>query len=167
MLNKFLILVILIFFVSFDVAAQTSNTGEINSTHAAVLQKWLVTKPALRLARDKDYAKNSLDFVRQSEGIGFVPYYLAKDFNGDRKEDFAVILTSKKGKRAFAVAVFNAPIGKQKMRQPAFFTTAVEADDVLYFNQSTKRLLVGPYGSDAGFALKPSGKTYKVETFGD
>ena len=164
MSSKFLFLVAVILVVSVNAFSQTSSNGEINSKYADVLQKWLATRPALRLATEEDYAKKSLDFVRQSEGTSFVPFYLAKDFNGDEKEDFAVILTTAKGRKAFAVAVFNAPFGKQK-RQPAFFTMAVERDDVLYFNPNTKRLLVGPYASDAGFALKPKGLTYKAERF--
>jgi hypothetical protein len=95
MSNKFLFAVAILLLSNFSAAAQTGGTGGINSAHSAILQKWLARKPALRLATDRDYAKDSLDFVRQSEGMRFVPYYLAKDFNGDRKEDFAVILTNK------------------------------------------------------------------------
>ena len=163
MSNKILSVIIVTLLISFNVVAQTSNKSEMNPTDAAVLQKWLATKPSLRLATEGDYTKESLDFARQSEGENFAPFYLSKDFNGDRKEDFAVILTRKKGKKTFAVAVFNAPFG----RQPNFFSTQIEPGDVLYFNPNTKRLMVGPYASDAGFALKPTGKTYKIQTFGD
>lgn len=138
--------------------AQT-GVADLKPAHAAVLKKWLAANSGWRLALEKDYGKDNLNFLRQGEGDSARPFYVAEDFNRDKKEDFAVVLV--KGK-TFAAAVFNAPFSNSK---PAFFTAKIESGDIVYFNRSTKLLLVGPYASDAGFMLKPTGKTYKAAYF--
>ncbi|MGI8788558.1 MAG: hypothetical protein ACR2HG_12445 [Pyrinomonadaceae bacterium] len=143
--------------------AQTS-ISDLNATHAAVLKNWLATKKGWRLALEKDYEKTNLELLR-GEDKNLRPFYVAADFNHDKKEDFAVILTNGKGK--CSVAVFNAPFDSKKVQSPAFFTDKIEAGDIVYFNENTKLLLVGPYASDAGFMLRPNGKTYKVAYFED
>lgn len=144
------------FFLAADSRAQTS-LDKLKPAHQTILKTWLATQKRWRLALEKDYNSARLKDFKNAEKA--MPYYSAHDFNGDKKEDFAVILT-KSGK--FAVAVFNAPFAAEK---PAFYSTELEADDILYFNKKSKLLLVGPYESDAGFMLKPSGKTYKPTYF--
>ncbi len=141
------------FYINGD--AQT-GANDLAPQHSAVLKSWLTTQKGWRLALEKDYDRERLGDFKSAEKA--MPFYSANDFNGDKKEDFAVILI-KNGK--FAVAVFNAPFAVKK---PAFYSTELEIGDVLYFNKNTKGLLVGPYESDAGFALVPSGKTYKVKS---
>lgn len=68
---------------------------QLSPEHAASLQKWLETKPGLRLATLADCQnKEGLQSMRQSFGKGFHPYYLVKDFNGDAVKDFAVALVA-------------------------------------------------------------------------
>lgn len=144
------------------VSAQTAMS-DLDAQHSAVLKDWLATKKGWRLALEKDYGKENLDFLREDGRTNLRPFYVVADFNRDKKEDFAVILINGRGK--YAVAVFNAPFASKKIQQPAFFTDRIEARDIVYFNPNTKLLLVGPYASDAGFMLKPSGKTYKAAYF--
>lgn len=141
-------------------AAQTS-VSDLKPAHADVLKKWLATENGWRLAIEKDYGKDKLDFMRGNEGRVLRPFYVAKDFNGDRKEDFAVILIN--NRKRYAAAIFNAPFTTKAIQKPAFFTDKIEAGDIVYYNQNSNLLLIGPYASDSGFMLKPKGKTYKVE----
>lgn len=145
-------------FFSFSIAANAqTGVSDLKSNHAEVLDKWLKTQTNWRLALEKDWDQERIVGFKSAENA--VPFYVAKDFNRDRKEDFAVILL-KDGK--YRVAVFNAPFSSAK---PAFDSALLEPGDVLYYNKYSKSLIVGPYESDAGFQLKPSGKTYKVAGF--
>lgn len=148
------------FFLPSVVSAQT-GISDLKPLHAGVLRRWLATKPMWRLAAEKDYGQDNLDFFRQGEGASAQPFYAAEDFNKDGKKDFAVILSN--GENAYAAAVFNAPFDPRKQQQPSFYTDKIEPGDIVYYNKSARLLLIGPYASDAGFALKPSGKTYKAE----
>lgn len=157
--SKFFVQTIFVLFsgtiLIFPVEAQTSF-ADLEPLHSRVLNAWLKTKKGWRLALEKDYGAENLKFFREQTNAKLKPFYAARDFNGDRREDFAVILI--KGAR-YAVAVFNAPFSKSK---PAFYTDKIEAGDIVYFNPNLRRLLVGPYASDAGFQLIPKGKFYKV-----
>ncbi|MDQ2747060.1 MAG: hypothetical protein M3T96_07370, partial [Acidobacteriota bacterium] len=133
--------------------------ADLKPAHSKILNEWLAAHKGWRLALGKDYGSEYLKNYRQQEGANAQPFYAVQDFNADKKEDFAVILI--KGKM-HAVIVFNAPFNAAK---PAFFTTEIEADDILYYNKNSKLLLVGPYESDAGFMLKPRGKTYQAAYF--
>lgn len=148
-------LALLIFAFTTNIKAQQS-ADDLEPAHLAVLQAWLKTQTGWRLAIEKDYNQERLSDFKTAENA--MPFYVANDFNRDQRKDFAVVLT-KNGK--FAVAVFNAPFASKK---PAFFSTGLETGDVLYFNKNTKRLLVGPYESDAGFQLVPSGRIYKAQS---
>lgn len=143
---------------AFSASAQTSLSS-LKPAHAKVLNTWLTANKDWRLTLEKDYGAAQLDFFRKQSGGKLLPFYVAKDFNRDRKEDFAVILTD--GKK-YAAAIFNAPFVGAK---PAFFTDEIEAGDIVYYNPNTDRLLIGPYASDAGFQIIPNGKTYKIKFF--
>ncbi|MGI8494794.1 MAG: hypothetical protein ACR2L1_05710 [Pyrinomonadaceae bacterium] len=143
---------------AFSASAQTS-VSVLKPTHAKVLNAWLAVNKGWRLALEKDYGTEQLDYFRKQAGVKLLPFYVTKDFNRDRREDFAVILTD--GKK-YAAAIFNVPFVGAK---PAFFTDEIEAGDIVYYNPYTNRLLIGPYASDAGFQMIPNGKTYKIKFF--
>jgi hypothetical protein len=151
---------IILFLPAFQTFAQTS-VSDLDPIHQTVLHKWLATQKGWRLALERDYEKESLDFLRLNEKNAR-PFYVSEDFNGDRKKDFAVILIN--GRKKFAAAVFNAPFDLKKTQKPAFFTTRIDAGDIVIFNKNSNRLLIGPYASDAGFILEPNGKTYRAES---
>lgn len=149
-------------FLSIFAAGQTS-VSDLKPAHSEVLKKWLATKKGWRLALEKDYGKDNLDYLRSNEGRTLRPFYVAADFNRDKKEDFAVILVI--GRNKYAAAVFNAPFSAKGVQQPAFFAGRMEAGDIVLFTKKSEFLIIGPYASDAGFMLKPSRKTYKAEPF--
>jgi len=146
-------------YVAPSVSAQTS-VSDVKSAHAAVLKTWLAKKAGWRLAVEKDYGKDNLEFLR-GDPVRRLPFYVAADFNGDQKEDFAVILTN--ARKKYAAVVFNAPFDSETPAPPAFFSSRIETGDIVYFNENSNVLLIGPYASDAGFMLKPDGKKYKTE----
>lgn len=162
-MKNFRIFILSILALSFFPASSAGQTSlsDLKTDHGAVLKKWLATKKGWRLALEKDYGKDNLNFLRSNERENLRPFYVAADFNRDRKEDFAVILVIGRGK--YGAAVFNAPFNSKAVQQPAFFTDEIEVGDIVYFNRNSRLLLVGPYASDTGFMLKPSGKAYKVE----
>ena len=163
-MQNFRILILSILALSFlpaFAAAQTA-VSEVKPAHAAVLKKWLAAKKGWRLALEKDYGKDNLDYLRGNEEKILRPFYVVGDFNRDRKEDFAVILINNRKK--YGIAVFNAPFNAKAVQQPAFFTDGIETGDIIYYKKDSNLLLIGPYASDSGFILKPKGKTYKVES---
>ena len=151
-----------------------SDAGEyehIAENHAGVLENYLKNKPGLRPATPADYdrANPKLAANRQSAQSPH-PYYVRGDFSGDGREDFAVILKSAKGDRAFNYAIFNAPFNP-KNPQPASFGQA-DYRFVLHYNkkpeEASRRLYIGSYDSDDGLYIEPDGKGYKfVELLGD
>src|SRR5687767_10599625 len=160
---RILILSILTLLIIPAFASAQTSLSDLKPAHADILKKWLATKKGLRLALEKDYGKDNLDYLRDNEEKTLRPFYAAGDFNGDKKEDFAVILIS--GRNKYAAAVFNAPFNAKGVQQPAFFAGRIEAGDIVLFTKKFEFLIIGPYASDAGFMLKPSGKTYKAEPF--
>lgn len=149
-----------------DLHGDDANEFEhIQNDHAAVLKKYLKTKSELSpaIATDYDRANPKLVEIRKEYQKGH-PYYVAGDFNRDGKEDFAVILKSKKAKNSFRLAVFNGPLN-QNNGEPAFsgvsdYRYVLQIED----EADMPALYIGSYASDDGFSLEPSGKGYKVVT---
>lgn len=135
----------------------------IKSEHAAVLKKYLKTKPDLYPAVEADYDRANPKLVEiRKENQRNHPYYVADDFNGDGQEDFAVILKSKTAKNTFRSAVFNGPLDRNN-GTPAF-SGASDYRFVFQLGDSPDMppLYIGSYASDDGFILEASGKGYKV-----
>ena len=86
------------------------------------VEQWLAQRSNLRLAVDGDcVCKSHLAAERAgSDSYRYHPYYHSSDFNGDKKEDFAIVLVNTQKRTAkFAIAVFNGPVRKDS--KPAFF----------------------------------------------
>ena len=101
-------------------AQQAVTTSHLQPAHREAVEQWLMGKPNLRLALDGDYVYKS-DLAADRAGFpDYHPYYRVEDFNGDKKDDFAIVLVNTQKRAAkFAIAVFNGPVGKDS--GPAFF----------------------------------------------
>jgi hypothetical protein len=132
--------------------------------HKTVVERWLKLRPDLRLATDADNKnKEGLAATRQDRGRNYQPYYAVGDFNGDRKEDFAIALVRKKRSEwPFVFAIFNGPF--DAAIKPNFTADTDLADGGIFFNPqnppSQFRLAYGTFQSDDCVILSPRGRTY-------
>src|SRR5688572_30826783 len=101
------------------------STSSLRPEHRAIVDKWLKLRPDLRLATDADNSnRDGLAATRRDRGRNYQPYYVVGDFNGDRREDFAVALVRKrKSQWPFVFAIFNGPTARAT--KPTF---TVDAD---------------------------------------
>jgi hypothetical protein len=149
-------------------AEQNELAAPLRAEHRAVVQKWLTLNNELRLPTNGDITnKEALRRERETRGKTYYPFYAVGDFNRDGREDFAVILVSRRGRyrntNPFAVAVFNGPFGRAgSSSRPAFFEAGFDSSDWLFFRPDDRLLLIGPPESDNCFILKPSGRKYII-----
>ena len=118
---QFLLVLLLLFGMTAAAIAQAAGAdSHLKPEHREAVQQWLMGKPNLRLALDGDYVYKS-DLAADRAGFpDYHPYYRVEDFNGDKKDDFAIVLVNTQKRAAkFAIAVFNGPVGKDS--GPAFF----------------------------------------------
>jgi hypothetical protein len=144
-------------------AVPTFSTEHMNSQHREILRNWLTGKPGWRPAVENDayvgQTKEGREFYKgEIQSMSNHPFYVAADLNKDGKQDFAVMLVKKVGKKnKFAVAIFNSTYGKQKLN-PAFYTESVSDGDLLFWMDGN--LLLSPPASDSGNIIAPRGNTY-------
>ena len=133
----------------------------LSPQHTEVVDRWLAGKPDLRLATVADCLnEDGLAATRQQNGKSYHPYYAVADFNRDKQEDLAVVLVSKrKAKDKFAIAIFNGPFGKNAV--PAYFSEGWDLSDGGLF-PGDDGILAGPFESDNCVILRPRRKTYVV-----
>jgi hypothetical protein len=137
--------------------------------HAKVLKGWmqrhpksfLDRSPSYRLATEADCeCQEMIQIVRKSKqgDPTWDPYYLARDFNGDDIEDFAVglvktdpVCTSCKRD---AVLVFFGPFDKQPIYGDLFFRLNIAGNGFFAWDRNAKstHLVIGPFQS-TGWAL--------------
>lgn len=157
-----------ILFAGIALIAETSSgavPAYISTEHALLLERWLLTRPALRLAVDADcQCDRDLASMRGDSGDpdgnpDYQPFYATADFNDDGQADFAVLtVTIADASRRFLV-VFNGPLAENA--DPAFVG---RADGILVLSRPSsppRRLLVGPPYADAA-VLTPEGSTYRL-----
>lgn len=146
------------------IRAMGQSPSYLRPGHKTVVEKWLKLRPDLRLATDADNTnKEGLAATRRDRGRNYQPYYVVGDFNGDRKEDFAVALVKKKRSDwPFVFAIFNGPAGRAT--QPTFSADADLADGGIFYNPqnppSQFRLAFGTFESDNCVIVRPRGRTY-------
>lgn len=132
--------------------AKNAVSSYLRPEHKSVLVRWLKEKRDLRVATESDCTdKESLGIWRKDWGKDFNPYYSIGDFNGDGKDDFAVLLVDLKNaeKQSFAIAIFNAPFGNR--RAPNYFEegyTRLGRSYIVYNQVAKRRLYLGVYESD-------------------
>lgn len=69
------------------------SVDDLRPKHAAELQKYLVTHEGEGFLQEHAIDDETLDEMREYFRKNFMPYYLTGDFNRDKFQDFAVLLT--------------------------------------------------------------------------
>ena len=159
----FLLLLLLCGITGAVMAQQKDAASHLQSQHNEAVQQWLASrKLALRVATVADNSnKEGLAITRQQRGKSYHPYYAVGDFNGDRKQDFAIaLINERKRKEPFAIAIFNGPVGKNSV--PAYFTEGWDLSDGGIFGDKTG-VMVGPFESDNCVILRQRGKSYVIK----
>jgi hypothetical protein len=150
----------------------TARAGHtLDKMQAKVLENWFKAHPGYRLATDA-YCKCDEDIRNLRSGSGggwravpdYHPYVATGDFNGDGKEDFAVLVLKKSAAgSSFALAVFNGPLAATNEKEAFFEENLPDSGQALFFGPPRPkpyRLVVGRFESDSGFRLEPHGKSY-------
>jgi hypothetical protein len=146
------------------ISGQGGSASNLRPGHKAVVDAWLKLRSDLRWATDADNTnKEGLAATRRDRGRNYQPYYVVGDFNGDRKEDFAVALVKKKRSEwPFVFAVFNGPVARGT--KPTFSVDADLTDGGIFYNPqnppSQFRLAFGTFESDNCVIVRPRGRTY-------
>ncbi|MBA3632919.1 MAG: hypothetical protein H0W58_08955 [Acidobacteria bacterium] len=160
----FLLVVLLMCGITGAVKAQQKDVAShLSLEHREVVQQWLASsKLALRVATIADNSnKEGLAITRKERGKGYHPYYAVGDFNGDRKQDFAIALINERKRKApFAIAIFNGPISKNSL--PAYFEEGWDLSDGGLMGDKTG-IMAGVFESDDCVIFRKSGKKYVVK----
>ncbi len=121
-----LLVVALLCGITGDVKAQQKDAAShLRSEHREAVKQWLAQTPSLRLAVDGDCACKSHLAAERASFDDYHPYYWVADFNGDKKDDFAIALVNTQKRTAkFAIAVFNGTVGKGS--KPVFFREGLD-----------------------------------------
>jgi len=144
-------------------AQQKDVASHLRSEHREVVQQWLTnSKLTLRVATLADNSnKKGIAITRKERGKDYHPYYVVGDFNGDRKQDFAIaLIRERKRKEPFAIAIFNGPVGKNSV--PAYFAEGWDLSDGGLFGDKAG-VMAGPFESDNCVILRKSGKKYVMK----
>lgn len=149
---------------SLRVAGQHAPGTFLRTEHRAIVEQWLKLRADLRLATDTDNLNNEgLAATRRDRGRNYQPYYVVGDFNGDRKEDFAIALVKRKKSRwPFVFAIFNGPVARAT--RPTFSVDADLHDGGIFYNPQNPprefRLAFGTFESDNCVIVLPRRQSY-------
>lgn len=137
---------------------EKNDNGEI---YGNVINNWLKDKVNLRLATAEDYERTDEAF---DEAFNvFSSSYEIGDFNGDGKDDLAVILVSKGRKKSFSFAIFNAPFDQTQKKSPSFYLENIGANYVIY--NLDDEISLSSTSSDVAIKIKPVGGSYKADRY--
>jgi hypothetical protein len=159
----------LLLFASAATAGHTLTRVQLD-----VLQRWLSAHRGFRSATiaDCDCAE---DIAAMRKGFGglwkpvpdYQPYRATGDFNGDGRDDFAVVVVdaSKSVQEAFTLLVFNGPFLTTSGPIPAFEKAGLDFRWTgLSFGPPRPRpyrLVIGRFESE-GMLLRPTGRSYQL-----
>jgi hypothetical protein len=150
---------------------------DLKSLHATALEQFLSENKQYQFLSSKVIDAEYMNFIRETFGKTFEPYYQTADFNRDKIADFAVIL-SRKGKRKassatsaehkydypLAVVIFN---GNKNGTFRKAFVENIEAPHDCFLNvdgTGKKTVYFGVFESDADTRIFMSaGKGYVVK----
>jgi hypothetical protein len=147
-----------------QVSAQREEAATLRPAHKAIVENWLKLRTDLRLATEADNTnKEGLTATRADRGRNYQPYYVVGDFNGDRKEDFAVAFVKKKKSQwPFVVAIFNGPTARAT--RPTFNVDADLTDGGIFYNPQNPlsgfRLAFGTFQTDNCVIVRPRRQSY-------
>ena len=139
-----------------------------------ILSSWLTQHVEYRFATDMDCECLQQIQYERSGSLGtkpipdYHPYTATGDFNGDGREDFAVVLIDRRVQTDnFTLVVFNG--GAAGGLAPAFIKSGLDlqGQGLSYGPPLPKpyRLVLGRFQSDFLVALVPRGRTYKIEEY--
>ena len=160
--QKGFLLAVLLCGITAAVRAQP-GASHLQPQHREAVKQWLdSSKLALRVATVEDCSnKEGLAITLKERGKTYHPYYAVGDFNGDRKQDFAIaLIRDRKRKEPFAIAVFNGPLGKNSV--PTYFSEGWDLSDGGLF-EGGGGVIVGPFESDNCVILRPRRKKYVIK----
>jgi|ERR1035441_234616 hypothetical protein len=158
----------------FSIAPAVFARHTLTAAEESVVTTWLTQHPGFRRATPRDCNCDE-DIRNMRTGWGGVtpvpdydPYRASGDFNGDGVGDIAVVLLdTRKQSDAFALLVFNGPLGKAS--QAALFKTGLDLkQEGLFYGpplEKPYRLVLGRFYSDFAVILVPSGKTYRLRDY--
>jgi hypothetical protein len=176
-LVKTTLIVFSILLLSFESHAQQS-VANLNPAHVVALEKFIGQRPQLEFLSEKEIDQQTLKDMRKNFGARLTPFYRVGDFNGDRLQDFAVILASKgaapedqgpglaathRYRHQLSVVIFN---GQKNSGYRVAFEKKITAPLVCFLNQKSerrKRLYFAVYETDEHFIMTPAGTGYRVE----
>ncbi len=148
-------------------SAPTDHFAHIKAAHRLTVEKWLAGKPGWRPAIESDCKNTSgVESLRSGDDSKHLhPYYVVGDMNGDRKEDFAIVIyhPRKRADSRFSIAIFNGS-GQGTGATPAYFVADVDLRQggiwVSPVTETTSWLAAGEFETDNGSYFKPRGRTY-------
>lgn len=145
------LLMFLLFSFIVSVKSQTVPSY-VQAKHEKIVQRYLASNKGVKF---ETLPKEPNDYRINSYGN-----YVVGDFNGDKKEDFAVLL--RKSKSKMVVVIFNGPFSKTT--SPYYSTQAEDGDELHRMKDNLgNRIIVGPPESDSGFIIVWKRGRYKNE----
>lgn len=155
-----------------SLSAQRS-VEELPKEHSAAVADYLLANKDVRFRPQHRFSPDYLKFITEELGKGFKLSYAVGDFNGDKIEDFAMLLlrdgepeasgaTSEEHSTDFPLrlVVFNGePGGKYRVA----FTYDLMGPHAAHIRFADKRLNYGVFETDDTFYLVPEGKGYRPE----
>lgn len=142
----------------------TGQTSSLRPEHRAIVGSWLKLRADLRLATDADNSnRDGLAATRRDRGRNYQPYYVVGDFNGDKKEDFAVAFVKKRRSQwPFVFAIFNGATARAT--KPTFTVDADLSDGGIFYNPQNPpsgfRLAIGTFQTDNCVIVSPRRQSY-------
>lgn len=163
---------IIVILGSISLSAQVS-VEELPTEHPAAVADYLLANKDVRFRPQHRFSPDYLKFITEELGKGFKMSYAVGDFNGDKVEDFAMLLlrdgepeatgaTSEEHSMELPLrlVVFNGePGGKFRVA----FTYDLMGPHAAHIRFADTRLNYGVFETDDTFYLVPEGKSYRPE----
>ena len=174
-MKKLLPFLILVFSLS---AFGQRSIADLQPQHRIALETYLKTRGSMSLRSETIVDREYLADMTTNFGSGFKPNYAVGDFNRDKKDDFAVLLTRPGKPRnvtpgegqssehypdfPVSLVVFNG--GPRSTFKLAFSMNFYGPNaGFIHFDKKAKRLYYGVYETDSDtFSLLPRGAGYRV-----
>lgn len=153
------------------------SVSELVPAHASALREFLTRHPELKFMSEKSIHQDYLQYMRGHLGARLTPFYQKGDFNGDGRQDSAVILARKgppedqgpelagshRYRYPITIVIFN---GTKSGAYKPVFIKKLTAPLVCFLNTTggrKKKLYFGVYETDEGFTITPAGEGYIIK----